>query len=76
MMDRRDFIKKTTLAAAGAAITSPVSAMLANAESGKTLKVLLVNGSPRNDGNTFCCRFSRVQAWRCHSHTPNTEYDV
>ena len=54
-MDRRDFIKKTTLAAAGAAITSPVSAMLANTESGKTLKVLLVNGSPRNDGNTFCC---------------------
>ena len=24
-------------------------------KSGKALKVLLVNGSPRNDGNTFCC---------------------
>ena len=71
-MDRRDFIKKSALAAAGAAITAPVSAMLANAESegllenateptqnawqeGKTPKVLLVNGSPRPDGNTFCC---------------------
>ena len=79
-MDRREFIKKTAvstgclaLAATGAAMTNPVSAMLAketdsserleNDEaptqkawtSGKTLKVLLVNGSPRTDGNTFCC---------------------
>ena len=54
-MNRRDFIKKTALATAGAAITAPVSAMLKNTESIKTPKVLLVNGSPRNDGNTFCC---------------------
>ena len=54
-MNRRDFIKKTALATAGAAITAPVSAMLKKTESIKTPKVLLVNGSPRNDGNTFCC---------------------
>ena len=71
-MDRRDFIKKSALATAGAAITAPVSAMLTKAEnagliesgtepanktslSGKAPKVLLVNGSPRTDGNTFCC---------------------
>ena len=54
-MDRRDFIKKATMAAAGAAVVSPVSAMLDNITGGKTPKVLLINGSPRTDGNTFCC---------------------
>ena len=54
-MDRRDFIKKATMAAAGAAVVSPVSAMLDSVTSGKTPKVLLINGSPRTDGNTFCC---------------------
>ena len=54
-MDRRDFIKKATMAAAGAAVVSPVSAMLNNVTGGKTPKVLLINGSPRTDGNTFCC---------------------
>ena len=54
-MDRRDFIKKATMAAAGAAVVSPVSAMLHSTDVGKTPKVLLVNGSPRTDGNTFCC---------------------
>ena len=53
-MDRRDFIKKATMAAAGAAVVSPVSAMI-NTVTGKKCKVLLVNGSPRTDGNTFCC---------------------
>ena len=53
-MDRRDFIKKATMAAAGAAVVSPVSAML-DSMSGKQCKVLLINGSPRTDGNTFCC---------------------
>ena len=43
-MDRRDFIKKATMAAAGAAVVSPVSAML-NSMSGKQCKVLLINGS-------------------------------
>ncbi len=53
-MDRREFIKKATMAAGGVAVVSPVSAML-NQMSGKTPKVLLINGSPRTDGNTFCC---------------------
>ena len=70
-MDRRDFIKKTALAAAGTAIAAPVSAMLSRAEetglletqtdqdpttkTNATMKVLMINGSPRPDGNTFCC---------------------
>ena len=67
-MDRRDFIKKSALAATGTAIAAPVSAMLTQAESvgilpqeteptttQRKIKVLLVNGSPRPDGNTFCC---------------------
>ena len=75
-MDRRDFIKKTTMAAVGATVATPLAAMLAKTETagltendvgqlsseasptaapvdGK-LKVLLINGSPRNDGNTQC----------------------
>ncbi len=67
-MDRRDFIKKTAVAAAGVAMTTPVAGMLQSASSqlptaeGKTqpttqikgkMKVLLINGSPRRDGNTF-----------------------
>ncbi len=54
-MDRRDFIRKAAVVAAGAAVASPVSAVSSSAEADKTLKVLLVNGSPRADGNTFCC---------------------
>ena len=71
-MDRRNFIKKSALATAGAVVAAPVSAMINKVESagllesdgeqaqeatptGKTPKVLLVNGSPREDGNTFCC---------------------
>ena len=53
-MDRRDFIKKATMAAAATAVVSPVSAML-NSMADKKCKVLLINGSPRTDGNTFCC---------------------
>ena len=53
-MDRRDFIKKATMAAAATAVVSPVSAML-DTISGKQCKVRLINGSPRTDGNTFCC---------------------
>jgi multimeric flavodoxin WrbA len=70
-MDRREFIRKTVMATAGTAITVPASAMLTKAKAtglledeepsqktwpnGKPPKVLLVNGSPRTDGNTFCC---------------------
>ena len=53
-MDRRDFIKKATMAAAATAVVLPVSAMI-NTVAGKQCKVLLINGSPRTDGNTFCC---------------------
>ena len=66
-MDRRDFLKKTALAA-GAAMTVPASNVLAHtvgltdempeteqvAPTGDKLKVLMINGSPRPDGNTFC----------------------
>ena len=52
-MVRRTFLKKAALAAVGtAALSSPVSAMMKQQEGRK--KVLLVNGSPRPDGNTFC----------------------
>ena len=54
-MDRRDFIKKATMAAAGVAVVSPVSAMLDSVSGENKCKVLLINGSPRQDGNTFCC---------------------
>ena len=71
-MNRRNFIKKTALATAGAVVATPVTAMMNKVESaglldnndkqtqqespnGKVPKVLLVNGSPRPDGNTFCC---------------------
>ena len=53
-MDRRNFIKKATMVAAGAAVVSPLSAMI-NTVTGKQCKVLMINGSPRSDGNTFCC---------------------
>ena len=56
-MKRRDFIKKAAVAAAGAAVASPVSAVLNMGEelAERKCRVLLVNGSPRADGNTFCC---------------------
>ncbi len=54
-MVRRTFIKNAALAAVGtAALGSPVSAMLKNEQTGGRKKVLLINGSPRPDGNTFC----------------------
>ena len=37
-MDRRDFIKKATMAAAGAAVVSPVSAMINNVTGGNSPK--------------------------------------
>ena len=52
-MVRRTFLKKAALAAVGtAAYASPLSATLKNSET--RMKVLLINGSPRPDGNTFC----------------------
>lgn len=59
-MNRREFLRKSALAAAGAAIVEPVSAVVKNAKTTgliqddpHPLKVLLINGSPRRDGNTF-----------------------
>ena len=54
-MVRRTFLKKAALAAVGAAVASPLSA-LAEQPAGSTRKkkVLLINGSPRPDGNTAC----------------------
>ncbi len=48
-------MKKTAITAAGVAVGSPVAAMLQSTGDGRQTKVLLVNGSPRPDGNTFCC---------------------
>ena len=54
-MVRRKFIKEAALAAAGAAaLGTPMSAMLKEDKPASRKKVLLVNGSPRPDGNTFC----------------------
>ena len=54
-MVRRTFLKEAALAAVGtAALGSPVSAMLKKEQPVGRKKVLLVNGSPRPDGNTFC----------------------
>ena len=52
-MIRRTFLKKAALAAVGAAAyASPLSATPTNSDT--RMKVLLINGSPRPDGNTFC----------------------
>jgi multimeric flavodoxin WrbA len=53
-MVRRVFLKKAALAAVGTAIAGPVSAMASHTEAPVKSKVLLINGSPRPDGNTFC----------------------
>lgn len=58
-MDRREFIKKSAMAAAaGVVMTSPLGSLAAqdsrNNEStpSRNMKVLLINGSPRQNGNT------------------------
>ena len=55
-MDRREFIKKSAMAAAaGVVIASPIGSALAQEDhpTMKKMKVLLINGSPRKGGNTF-----------------------
>ena len=55
-MDRREFIKKSAMAAAaGVVIASPIGSALAQEDHStmKKMKVLLINGSPRKGGNTF-----------------------
>ena len=51
-MDRRDFIEKSALAAGGALLTGAGVEALANDKKGKTMKVLMINGSPHQQGNT------------------------
>lgn len=58
-MDRRDFLKKSAMAAvAGAVIASPLGSFAAQDSHNNTkthsrnMKVLLINGSPRQNGNT------------------------
>ena len=58
-MDRREFIKKTAMAtAAGVVMASPLGSVIAQESSNQTIKhshnmkVLLINGSPRQNGNT------------------------
>ena len=56
-MDRRDFIRNSIVAAAGMALTgaaAPLSAETAKTKNRKPLKALLINGSPRKNGNTAC----------------------
>ena len=71
-MDRRDFIKKATMAAAGATVVSPMSAMMNSVSGGKTPRVLLINGSPRTDGNTFCC-LKEIEAQLLQKHGVESE---
>ncbi len=61
-MDRRDFIKKSTLAASGGLmLTTPLGRMLESPQeddkhspsSENELRVLLINGSPHAKGNTY-----------------------
>ena len=40
---------------AGGLVISAFDSAMLNSVSGKQCKVLLINGSPRTDGNTFCC---------------------
>ncbi len=70
MMDRRDFLKNSMIAVAGAALFGPMVAcskpgepqkpvhpdpgLQPLAERKEKMKVLMINGSARADGNTFC----------------------
>lgn len=51
-MKRRQFIEKTALAAGGVLLSAAGADALAKQENGKKMKVLLINGSPRQKGNT------------------------
>lgn len=53
-MDRREFIKKSGVAAAGALLLStPFASILANDDkSKKGMKIVVLTGSPRKNGNT------------------------
>ena len=52
-MKRREFLEKSALAAGGVVLSATGVKALENKENGKKMKVLLVNGSPHEKGNTF-----------------------
>lgn len=51
-MDRRDFIAKSAAAAGGIVLSATGVEALANNKKSKTMKVLMINGSPHQKGNT------------------------
>ena len=51
-MKRREFLEKTALATGGVLLSTAGAEALAKQENGKKMKVLLINGSPRQKGNT------------------------
>lgn len=51
-MERREFIEKSAMAAGGVLLSAAGADALAKQENGKKMKVLLINGSPRPQGNT------------------------
>ena len=51
-MDRREFIEKSAMAAGGIVLSATGADALANNEKGKNMKVLMINGSPHQQGNT------------------------
>ena len=51
-MDRRDFIEKSACAAGGVLLSAAGFDALANNKNDKTMKVLMINGSPHQKGNT------------------------
>lgn len=51
-MKRREFLEKTALATGGVLLSAAGAEALAKQENGKKMKVLLINGSPRQKGNT------------------------